>query len=123
MISKSTKHPTTTGEIRQARAELFVRQRELEEEGAAIYAAVMRGTPPPAPLTDHERRVREHVQKLMNGATPAHLLITQTGSRDEQIRAELDAIKIADRAWAKLEEEARQREAEQYVADHDAEWR
>ncbi|MGY4499165.1 hypothetical protein ACVWYH_003096 [Bradyrhizobium sp. GM24.11] len=115
-------HPTTSVEFRQARAALSVRERELQNEGAALYAAIQKGSPPPRPLTDHEARVREHIKTLLNGATPSHLL-APVASRDEQIRAEIDAIRFADRHWGKLEEEAAQREAQQFADDRDSEWR
>jgi hypothetical protein len=122
MIAKQTNHPTTVAEIRQARRELFVRQRALQEEGAASFKAMQAGAPPSRPLSDHERRVTAHIQLLMNGSTPAHLLVPPV-SRDDQIRAELDAIAYVDRDLGRREEDAQEREAQQWVIDHDAQWR
>ncbi|MGY4605763.1 hypothetical protein ACVW16_004175 [Bradyrhizobium sp. USDA 4474] len=115
-------HPTTSAGIMQFLRGLSERQRALQTEGAQNYAAFLKGSPPPRPATDHERRVGEHLQKLMNGATPAHFL-TPAVSRDEQIRAELDAIAFAERHWAKQLDDALDREAQQYVDEHEAEWR
>ena len=117
-------HPRTTADIRAARRKLSERERELQQEGAAIYAAMLKGTPPPRPLTEFEVRVRDEVKVLMNGATPPQLLkMGDASSRDDQIRAQLEAIKIIDRHLAKEEDIAREREAAQYVVDNDTKWR
>jgi hypothetical protein len=116
------KHPTTAAEFRQVRSALSVRERELQNEGAALYSAVQKGAPPPRPLTDHATRVREHIKTLLNGATPPHLL-APVASRDQQIIAELEAVRFADSYWAKQEEAARELEAQQFAYKQDAEWR
>src|SRR6266851_3629531 len=76
-------HPTTVAEIRQTMAALSERERALQSEGAASWKAMNDGSPPSRPLTDHERRVTAHIQLLMNGSTPPHLLVPAV-SRDEQ---------------------------------------
>lgn len=112
----------TVAEIRAARLKLFERQRALQAEGAANYAAMKAGSPPTQPLTDHQRRVAGHVQLLMNGSTPASLLAPAV-SRDDQIRAELDAIAFVDRDLGRQEEIAREREAGAWVTEHADQWR
>jgi hypothetical protein len=115
-------HPVTLAEIRQARRELMARERDLQNEGAENYRALQAGTAQSRPLSDHERRVTAHIQKMMNGATPAHLLWPAV-SRDDQIRAELDAIHFVDRDLGRREEQARYDEAETWVAENDKPWR
>jgi hypothetical protein len=127
MVSKQPQpvigqHPSTVAEIRQARRELMARERELRNEGAENYRALQAGTAPSRPLSDHERRVTAHIQKLMNGSTPAHLLAPAV-SRDEQIRAELDAITFVDRDLGRREEQSRYDEAETWVTENDKPWR
>jgi hypothetical protein len=73
-------------------------------------------------LSDHERRVTAHIQLLMNGSTPQHLLVPVV-SRDEQIRAELDAIAFVVRDLGRQEELAREREDQQWIVEHATEWR
>ena len=115
-------HPSTVAELRLAQAALAERERVLVNEGAALYAALKGGSPPSRPLSDHERRVGAHVQLLMNGSTPPSLLVPAV-SRDEQIRAERDAIAYVQRGLGRQMEELALREAEQYVLDHATEWR
>jgi hypothetical protein len=104
-------HPSTVAEIRKVLRDLGVRDRELQTEGAENYRALQAGTAPSRPLSDHERRVTAHIQKLMNGSTPSHLLMPAV-SRDDQIRAERDAIAFVARDLARQEELARYSEAE-----------
>jgi hypothetical protein len=115
-------HPSTRAEFQQMRAALFERKRTLQNEGAANYAAMKSGSPPSRPLSDHERRVTAHIQLLMNGSTPPHLLMP-AATRDEQIRSEIDAIDFVERDLGRQEELVLQREAEQWVFEHAAEWR
>lgn len=122
MAKDINKHPTTAAEFRQVRSALSVRERELQNEGAALYSAVQKGAPPPRPLTDHATRVREHIKTLLNGATPPHLL-APVASRDQQIIAELEAVRFADSYWGKLEADALEREAQQLADRQDPEWR
>lgn len=115
-------HPTTVAEIRQTRLALYERSRALQDEGAASWKAMQAGAPPSRPLSDHDRRVNAHIQQLMNGSTPSHLLVPAV-SRDEQIRAELDAIAYVDRELGRQLEDAQHHETEQWVVDHATEWR
>lgn len=115
-------HPSNRAEIQQAGLQLSERRRALQAEGAANFAALKSGGPPSRPLSDHERRVAGHIQLLMNGSTPPGLLVPAV-SRDEQIRAELDAIDFVERALGQQLDLALQREAEQWVAEHAVEWR
>jgi hypothetical protein len=115
-------HPSTAAEIRQVQRDLMVRALELQNEGAKNYQALQAGTAPSRPISDHERRVTAHIQKLMNGSTPSHLLVPAV-SRDDQIRAELDAIAFVSRDLARQEELTRYSEAETWVAENDKPWR
>jgi hypothetical protein len=115
-------HPSTAAEIRQVQRDLATRDRDLLNEGAENYRALQAGTAPSRPLSDHERRVTAHIQKLMNGSTPSHLLVPAV-SRDEQIRAERDAIAFVSRDLARREEQARYDEAEKWVSDNAKQWR
>src|ERR1019366_9782862 len=107
-------HPSTVAELRLAQAELSTRDISLMHEGAAVYAAMKTGSPPSLPLSEHQRRVATHVQSLMNGSTPQHLLVP-TVSRDDQIRAERDAIAFVQRDIGRQIELALHRGAEQWV--------
>ena len=73
------------------------------------------------PVTEHDRRVGKHLQKYLNGATPAHLLDTHV-SRDAEIRAHRDALEIVRRDLARRKESASYAEAEKWVADNAKEW-
>jgi hypothetical protein len=115
-------HPLTAAELRQARLAISERKRSLQNEGATNYASQKSGSPPSRPLTDHERRVTAHIQLLLNGSTPPHLLIPVV-SRDEQIRAEIDAIDFLDRDLGRQQELAADREAEQWVVQNATQWR
>jgi hypothetical protein len=115
-------HPTTVAEIRKVRRSLAASENELVEEGRESYRALQAGTAPSRPLSDHERRVTAHIQKLMNGSTPSHLLMPAV-SRDDQIKAERAAIAFVDRDLARQEELARYSEAETWVAENDKSWR
>jgi hypothetical protein len=115
-------HPSTAAEIRQVQRDLMARALELQNEGAKNYRALQAGTAPSRPISDHERRVTAHIQKLMNGSTPSHLLAPAV-SRDEQIRAELDAIAFVSRDLARQEELTRYSEAETWVVKTDPQWR
>jgi hypothetical protein len=115
-------HPTTVAEFRQAQAALVERMRTLQNEGAANYAAMKTGSPPSRPLSDHDRRVSAHVELLMNGSTPPHLLVPPI-SRDDQIRAEIDAIDYVSRDLGRRQELAQYREAEQWVLENATAWR
>jgi hypothetical protein len=115
-------HPSTVAEISQAMAALAEHRRVLRNEGAANCAAITAGSPPARALSDHERRVGVHVQLLMNGSTPASLLVPAV-SRDEQIRAELDAIDFVERDLGRRQALAQEREAEQWVVQNATQWR
>ena len=115
-------HPSTVAEISQAMAALAERCRVLRNEGAANYKAMKAGSPSSRPLSDHERRVGAHIQLLMNGSTPASLLVPAV-SRDEQIRAELDAIDFVERDLGRRQALAKEREAEQWVVQNATQWR
>jgi hypothetical protein len=115
-------HPMTVAEIRQTMAALSERERALQTEGAASFKAQQAGSPPSRPLTDHERRVAGHIQLMLNGSTPQNLLVPAV-SRDEQIRAELDAIAYVRRDLGRRQEDALERETNQWVTEHATEWR
>ena len=115
-------HPQTIAELRQANAALTTRDRALMEEGAAIYASMKGGSAPSFPLSEHQRRVATHVQSFMNGSTPQHLLVPVV-SRDDDIRAERDAIAIVQRDLGRKIELAQHRDAEQWVVDNATAWR
>jgi hypothetical protein len=115
-------HPTTAAELRQAQRTLGERDRALMAEAAENYRGSQLGIAPSRPLSDHERRVTGHIQLLMNGSTPAHLL-TPAILREDQIRAERDAIAYVQRELIRQEDLARHSEAENWVAEHDKLWR
>lgn len=115
-------HPSTVAEIRQAIRKLAERERVLTDEDAENWRAMQAGNAPSRPLSDHERRVTGHIQLLMNGSTPQHLLVPAV-SRGDQIRAERDAIAFVSRNLSRQEELARTREAERWVSDNARAWR
>jgi hypothetical protein len=115
-------HPKTAFEIRQALRKLAERDRALTSEAAELYRATQAGTAPSQPLSDHNRRVTAHIQLLMNGSTPHHLLVPAI-SRDEQIRVERDAIAFVSKNLSQQEDSARYDEAEQWVTENDKPWR
>ena len=114
--------PMTIAEIRQLQATIREAELSLQNEGHANFKAMIAGAPPPRPLTDHERRVAGRVQSMMNGATPPRFLEPAI-TRDDQIRADVEAFRIVSRELSKQEDDARQREAEQFVSDNDKKWR
>jgi hypothetical protein len=126
MASKQTSdpiaHPQTVAELRQAQAALSARRVALQTEGAAEYAAMKGGSAPSRALSDHERRVGDHIKLLMNGSTPQHLLVP-TVSREEQRRAEMDAIDYVQRNLSRRMDELSLRDAEQWVVDNATGWR
>lgn len=122
MASKHT-DPKTSAEIRAVRSMLSEHDRALMLEDAGIYQATLKGLPAPRPLTEHECLVRDHLKALLNGATPSHFLGGSDVSRLQQIRANREAIAIADKHWAKQEDEAREREAQEYVDRNTEAWR
>jgi hypothetical protein len=128
MATKQTSDPIiphrqmTAAELRRAQLSINDAIRELQNEGHANYKAMAAGKPPARPLTEHERRVACRVQSMMNGATPPRFLEPAI-TRDDQIRADLEAYQIVTRELSKLEEEARLREADRLVADNDENWR
>jgi hypothetical protein len=115
-------HPTTVAEINRALRSLTERERVLTDEGAANWRAMQAGTALSRPVSDHERRVTGHIESMMNGSTPQHLLVPAI-SRDDQIRAERDAIAYVSKHLSRELEHARSREAEQWVSDKDKPWR
>jgi hypothetical protein len=115
-------NPTSVVELRLALATLAARDRTLSEEGRAVYAAMQTGSPASFPLSEHQRRVATHVKSLMNGSTPPNLL-TPAVSRDDEIRAERDAIAFVQRDLGRKMELAMHGEAEQWVAENDKPWR
>jgi len=80
------------------------------------------GSAPSRALSDHERRVGEHVKLLMNGSTPPDLLVPPV-SREEQRRAEMDAIDYVQRNLARQADELSLRDAEKWVVDNATGWR
>ncbi|WP_342728873.1 hypothetical protein AAFG07_20860 [Bradyrhizobium sp. B097] len=122
MASKHT-DPKTSAEIRAVRSALSEHDRALMSEDAGIYQASLKGLPPPRPLTEHECMVRDHLKTLLNGSTPAHFLGGSDVSRLQQIRANREAIAIADKHWAQKEGEAREREAQEYIDRNADAWR
>jgi hypothetical protein len=114
--------PTTVAEIRQTRRELFERARTLQEEAATAYRAMQAGSPPSKPQSDHDRRVAGHIQHMMNGQTPPSVLVPAV-SRDQQILAEIDAIRFVDRHLGQQEETLLERDAEHYAVEIDGAWR
>jgi hypothetical protein len=115
-------HPQTVAELRLAQAALSTEDIALMREGAEIYAAMKTGSPPSFPLSEHQRRVATHVQSILNGATPQHLLLPAV-SRDDQIRARRDAIAYVQRSLGRQMELALHCEAEKWVVEHATEWR
>ena len=128
MSSKQTIDPIiphrqmTVAELRRTQASINEAVLALQNEGHANYKSMMAGAPPARPLTDHERRVACRVQSMMNGQTPKYLLEPAI-TRDDQIRADLEAYRIVSRELSKQEDDARLREADQLVADNDKQWR
>jgi hypothetical protein len=114
-------HPTTVAEIQAAEREIAALDLQLLHEAREVYEAMRKGGPPAVPLSEHDRRVGKHLQKYMNGATPAHLLDASV-SRDAEIRAHRDALQIVLRDLARRKESASYAEAEKWVADNTKEW-
>ncbi len=112
----------TVAELQQVQASIKEAVAALHSEGHANYKAMMAGAPPARPLTQHERRVAGRVQSMMNGSTPKHLLGPAV-TRDDQIRADLEAYQIVSREVIKLTEDARLLEADQFVSENDKQWR
>jgi hypothetical protein len=117
-----THQPSTVAEISQAMAALSKRAIALRNEIWANNTAMKSGSAPSRALSDHENRVAAHIKLLMNGSTPPHLLVPPV-SREEQIRAELDAIAFVERDLGRQEMVARHQEAEQWVVGHATEWK
>jgi hypothetical protein len=115
-------HPSTAAEITRVLRNIADRDVALTSEARQDWLAQQAGTARSRPLSDHERRVTGHIQLLMNGSTPQHLLVPAV-SREEQIRAERDAIAFVSKHRSQQLELARSREAEQWVSDHDKPWR
>ena len=126
MANKQTPEPIahlpTVAELRLAQAPLSARRVALQKEGAAEYIAMKSGSAPSRALSDHDRRVSDHVKLLMNGRTPPSLLVPAV-SREEQRRAEIDAIDYVERDLGRQMELALHREAEQWVLENAAAWR
>jgi hypothetical protein len=115
-------HPQTVAELRLAQAPLSARKDALQKEGQAEYTAMKSGSAPSRALSDHDRRVNDHVKLLMNGRTPPSLLVPAV-SREEQRRAEIDAIDYVERDLGRQMELALHREAEQWVLENATAWR
>jgi hypothetical protein len=115
-------HQLSTADIRQKRLELTEHQRALQSEGAALYLARKGGPPPSMPLTDHDRRVSAHIRRFLNGSTPSQVLVPDV-SRDEEIAAELAAIRFVDAELGRQYENALAREAEEWVRKNKTQWR
>jgi hypothetical protein len=114
-------HPSTVAEIGEAEREIVALDLQLMEEAREVYEAWRKGGPPALPLSEHDRRVGKHLQKYMNGATPARLLEANV-SRDAEIRAHRDALQIVLRDLARRKETASYAEAEKWVANNAKEW-
>ena len=112
----------TVAELQRVQASINEAVLALHSEGRANYKATLAGAPPARPLTEHERRVAGRVQSMMNGSTPKHLLGPAV-TRDDQIRADLEAYQIVSREVIKLTEDAQLREAEQLVSENAKQWR
>jgi len=115
------RHPMTVAEIQDAEREIAALDLQLLQEAREVYEALRKGGPPALPLSEHDRRVGKHLQKYMNGATPARLLDANV-SRDAEIRAHRDALQIVLRDLARRKELASYAEAEKWVADNAKEW-
>src|SRR5260221_12727663 len=107
-------HPSTVAEIREVEREIVALDLQLLQEAQEVYEAGRKGGPPALPLSEHDRRVGKHLQKYMNGATPARLLEANV-SRDAEIRAHRDALQIVLRDLARRKESASYAEAEKWV--------
>jgi hypothetical protein len=114
-------NPTTVAELRLASAALNTHDRTLMEEAAAIYKAMKTGSPQSFQMSEHQRRVASHVQSL-TGATPQHLLVPAV-SRDDEIRAQRDAIALVQRDFGRKIELALHRDAEKWVLENATAWR
>ena len=114
--------PMTVAEIDDVEREIAALDLQLLDEARKIYEAMRKGGAPAMPLSEHDRRVGKHLQKYLNGATPAHLLDGAGISRDAEIRAHRDALQIVRRDLAKRKESARYAEAEQWVIENAKEW-
>jgi hypothetical protein len=115
------RHPSTVAEIDAATREIAALDLQLQQEGQELYAVMRKGGPPAAPLSEHDRRVGKHLEKYMNGATPARLLDANV-SRDAEIRAHRDALRIVLRDLARRKELASYVEAEKWAVDTAKEW-
>ena len=114
--------PSTVAEIDAVDREIAALERQLMQEGQKLYEASRKGGAPAAPISEHDRRVGKHLQKYLNGATPAHFLEGANVSRDAEIRAHREALGIYRRELAKRKESIRYAEAEKWVADNAKEW-
>jgi len=116
------RQPSTVAEIQEAEREIAALDSQLLEEAREIYGAMRKGGAPAMPITEHDRRVGKHLQKYMNGTTPANFLDEANVSRDAEIRAHRDALQIVLRDLARRKELASYAEAEKWVADNTKEW-
>jgi hypothetical protein len=115
--------PSTVAEIQAAEREIAALDLELMIEAQGIYEASRKGGTAATPLSEHDRRVGKHLQKYLNGATPARFLGDGNISRDAEIRAHRDALAIYLRDLARRKEDALYAEAEQWASDNAKEWR
>jgi hypothetical protein len=116
-------NPTTVVEISAAQREIAELDRELCAEAQRLYEVSRKSGAPAAPISEHDRRVGKHLQKYLNGSTPARLLGDSNISRDAEIRAHREALQIVSRELMKRKEAAVYADAEKWVAANDEDWR
>ena len=129
MSTKRTPEPETahvrpSAQIHNDILQCYGRRHMITEDLREIFKNSMRegnrGEPPP--LDDDEKAAREHASRLLNGSTPESLFVQQV-SRERALFRERKGIDIALGVLSKLEEEALDREARDWVATHTDEWR
>ena len=114
--------PSTVAEIQGLEREIAALDRQLLEEARKLYDDMRKGGSPATPITEHDRHVAKHLQPYMNGETPARLLEANV-SRDAEIRAHREALRIVARALAQRKEAAIFADAEEWVARNTKDWR
>jgi hypothetical protein len=127
MVTKRTDnsvaHELSLAEILQTTRSLSAQRFALTLEAGEIYAAHKGSAPDAPPFDDHARAVRTEIAQLLNGSTPAEMLLPPAVQREDQIEIKREAIDQVLRVLHRKELVARQREAERWVAEHTDQWR
>ena len=120
-INELAHHHPSSAEIQQKRSAVNEHIGSLRNQGAALYSA-RKGTPPASKLTDHDRRVSTYIQRFFNGSTPPQALVPGV-LREEEICAELAALRFVDAELGRQYDDALEREANEWVQKNKDKWR